>query len=330
MTLVFSTEEMEVSTCDVIDWLDYLKVPFRRINGEEFFTDCTWTYAIDKGKEKLYFYVDGEKFTLEDISSLWYRRSGKSRVAPNFKSLENEKLRSTIEQFTKSELTASRTAFFNALSRKPCITYPNAEHNVDKQEMLFHAAQAGLDVPQTILASSKKELVEFYKKYPDCIIKPIENAEFFEINDKAYFPYTSVVDQEFVDELPEHFFPSLLQEKLVKECEIRTFYLHGEIYSMAIFSQKDQQTQVDFRRYNKVKPNRNIPYQLPKDIEKKIIVFMKSVNLTTGSLDIIKTDNGRHVFLEVNPVGQFGMTSYPCNYHLEKKVAEWLGKHENK
>lgn len=328
MILIFSTEELEVTTCEVMDWLFDLNVPFRRINGEDFFTDCTWTYSITDNKEQLYIFLDDEKFLLDDISALWYRRNGKSRLQDSINKIKDEKLRNAITDYRISELKASREVFFNSLSRRPCITYPNAKHNVDKQEMLYYAIQAGLDVPQTIIASSKTELVNFFNKYPGCIIKSIENSEVFEIDNHPYFPYTEIVSQEFIDKLPEHFFPCLLQEHLTKECEIRTFYLVDKCYSMAIFSQKDAQTQVDFRRYNKVKPNRNVPYQLPKDVEDKIQVFMDSANLNTGSLDIIKTTDGRHVFLEVNPVGQFGMTSYPCNYQLEKKVAEWLAMHE--
>ena len=52
--------------------------------------------------------------------------------------------------------------------------------------------------------------------------------------------------------------------------------------------------------------------------------LMKDLELNTGSIDFIKTKQGRFVFLEVNPVGQYGMTSYPCNYHLDKKIAEYL------
>ena len=53
---------------------------------------------------------------------------------------------------------------------------------------------------------------------------------------------------------------------------------------------------------------------------------MKKLKLETGSLDFIKTTDDRLVFLEVNPVGQFGMVSSPCNYYLEKKIAEYLIK----
>ncbi|MBK7882712.1 MAG: grasp-with-spasm system ATP-grasp peptide maturase [Chitinophagaceae bacterium] len=296
MIFIFSTEDMEVTTCEVMDWLYTLQADCRRINGEDFFTDFTWTYDISDNKEHLYLNVNGEQFTLDNIKALWYRRTGGSRIKPDFTKIQDEKLSRKMEEYMWSELKASRTAFFNSISRKPCLTYPNANHNVDKQEMLYYAIQSGLTVPQTIIASSKAELVNFYNKYPGCIIKAIANSEVFEIDNKPYFPYTEMVSQEFINTLPDRFFSFLLQEHLTKECEIRTFYLDGECYSMAIFSQKDAQTQVDFRRYNKVKPNRNVPYKLPEDIEKQIKDFMQSVNLNTGSLDIIKTTDGRHVF----------------------------------
>ena len=36
------------------------------------------------------------------------------------------------------------------------------------------------------------------------------------------------------------------------------------------------------------------------------------MSLNTGSIDLIKTKSGDYVFLEVNPVGQFSMVSFPC------------------
>jgi len=51
---------------------------------------------------------------------------------------------------------------------------------------------------------------------------------------------------------------------------------------------------------------------------------MKKINLDNGSIDIIVDNNGKYYFLEINPVGQFGMVSIPCNYYLEKKIANYL------
>lgn len=116
----------------------------------------------------------------------------------------------------------------------------------------------------------------------------------------------------------------MFQQKIDKNLEIRAFYLDGRCYSMAICSSFDKQTQVDYRRYNDVKPNRKVPYCLPSHIEKNIDALMKKLKLNCGSLDLILDNNGVYYYLEVNPVGQFGMVSFPCNYNLEKIIAEYL------
>ncbi len=51
---------------------------------------------------------------------------------------------------------------------------------------------------------------------------------------------------------------------------------------------------------------------------------MDKLDLNCGSIDMIVNTKNEFIFLEVNPVGQFGMVSEPCNYFLEKKVAEFL------
>jgi glutathione synthase/RimK-type ligase-like ATP-grasp enzyme len=78
------------------------------------------------------------------------------------------------------------------------------------------------------------------------------------------------------------------------------------------------------------RPNRFVPYKLPERIEKQISDFMERIELNTGSLDMIKSIvDGKYYFLEVNPSGQFGMTSKPCNYNLHKKVADFLIENDN-
>lgn len=39
---------------------------------------------------------------------------------------------------------------------------------------------------------------------------------------------------------------------------------------------------------------------------------------------MVFTKKEEYIFLEVNPVGQFNMTSVPCNYNLEKIIAQKL------
>ena len=63
---------------------------------------------------------------------------------------------------------------------------------------------------------------------------------------------------------------------------------------------------------------------MPIEIENNLAELMKHLNLNSGSIDLIYGCDKKYYFLEVNPVGQFGMTSYPCNYYIEKKIANYL------
>lgn len=93
---------------------------------------------------------------------------------------------------------------------------------------------------------------------------------------------------------------------------------------MAIFSQNDKQTRIDFRHYNTNIPNRNIPFNLPSEYSNKLRRIAKKLNLFSGSFDILVNPLDEYYFLEINPVGQFGMVSYPCNYYLDREIAIYI------
>jgi glutathione synthase/RimK-type ligase-like ATP-grasp enzyme len=169
--------------------------------------------------------------------------------------------------------------------------------------------------------------VKCLDKAQDYITKPISDGVVFNIQGSLWSNYTTSIDRE-LGESNCNYPLSLYQENLNKSFEIRTFYFYGECRSMAIFSQENSQTKTDFRLYDDLMPNRTVPFQLDVETEDKIREFMKTVKLETGSLDFVKTKDGRMVFLEVNPVGQFGMVSHPCNYFIEEKIAQWLIKND--
>lgn len=92
---------------------------------------------------------------------------------------------------------------------------------------------------------------------------------------------------------------------------------------MAIMSQEDKKTSVDFRNYNMIKPNRRLPYKLPIEIEEKLCQLLNHFKLNFASIDLMVRGNNFY-FLEINPVGQFGMVSGPCNYKIEKLIAKYI------
>ncbi len=65
---------------------------------------------------------------------------------------------------------------------------------------------------------------------------------------------------------------------------------------MAIFSQNNAKTNIDFRNYDTENPNRTVPYKLSNKMNEKIDNLMKLLGLNTGSIDILVDKNLNHYF----------------------------------
>jgi ATP-GRASP peptide maturase of grasp-with-spasm system len=307
----------DFSTTHVLKWLTYLGVPFERVNDDQISR-----MHIQKEGRLLLELEDGRLIDTRKFTAYWYRRGKWS-----FKNMA----------YNKKHALGKTYARQNQADRDKLIHYLNLElkrlgdfsdqlssFGANKIEQLRAAELAGMEVPDYLITTSRVDAQSFLKQHGAIITKVIHMPLFF-INEGIMAPtYTISLGSSDLEQLPEYFSESLFQVMIPKRYEIRTFYLDGRTYSMAIFSQNDDQTKVDFRRYNQEKPNRNVPYQLPQAVKAQLDRIMQHLQLRSGSFDIIRTPDGRFVFLEVNPVGQFGMTSIPCNFYLEEKIAKYL------
>ena len=247
-------------------------------------------------------------FFIDEITSVWYRRGGLNFNRLGYKNesidLHMNEYQHWLEDYVRKTLESKK--------------HINKESNSDVNKLLVleQAQKVGLNVPSYFLANNTDEVV-----LDNTIIKTIGGNPRMEniLKDSSGMMYTTVVRE--AEE--EEFFITFFQEKIEKDFEIRSFYLNGKTWSTAIFSQNDEQTKIDFRKYNNKKNNRKVPYNLPKEIEKKVRLLMQSLDLNCGSLDFIKSGN-KHYFLEVNTVGQFLGPSVISNYTLEKEIAEYL------
>lgn len=300
MILIIS-QKNEITTTEVIKWLLKLGKSFIRVHEDEIFD-------IRIKERRIYLESPRNCFFIDEITSLWYRRGGLNFNHLHYKNkainLNMNEYQHWLEDYVIKVLE----------SKKHINKQSNSD--INKLLVLEEAQKAGLDVPYYFLADTTDDVT-----LNKTIIKTIGGNPRMEsiLKDSSGMMYTTVV-QENED---ENFFITFFQEKIEKDFEIRSFYLNGKVWSTAIFSQNDNRTKIDFRKYNDEKPNRKVPYNLPKNIEQKIHLLMQSLDLNSGSLDFIKKDS-KYYFLEVNPVGQFLGMSVMCNYLLEKEIADYL------
>lgn len=331
--IIIVSENTDGSTTQVLQWIKKLGFQDKviRINVEE----LVYLDILDLDTNTTIIEVDGKKIDLsKDVSVIWFRRGNiplslkrEGQVRKKLKLFESDELNANV----KNHLLAESFDLIEAINHpKTKIIGGFGKGRVNKLQVLRKAKDLGLLIPRTVVVDSKLKLQKFFDDNQGQIIsKGISDTLSFENDRMGYIVYTNSISQEKIVELPNNFFPSLFQANIDKKIELRVFYWFGKVYTLSIFSQLDDQTNTDFRIYNDKKPNRMIPYELPIDIIEKIISLMDQIGLDTGSLDFILDKNDLYYFLEVNPVGQFGMVSGPGNYFVEKQIAINLIEFEN-
>ena len=307
MILIFSIND-DYSTSRVINWLIHLKKEFIRIN------ENTNVKLVSLTEEDFILNIGGKILKSDEITKIWYRR-GDLYLTNNFKSEH-------INNYLSTENTCLMEYMHYAFDKKKSINNFKTS-DINKLYLLDLCKRFNVLVPNFIVTSYKNVLVDFYNKEKNIISKPL-NAPFstYDSESSLHMAYTSEIVLEDIFSLPDEFVPTFFQKNIIKAYELRCFYLNGSFYAMAIFSQNNNKTKVDFRNYDNSKPNRITPYQLPKSYQRKIKKLLDAIGLNCASFDVIYSkEDQQYYFLDLNPIGQFGMVSTPCNYNLEKEIA---------
>jgi len=303
------SEQIDITTDKVIEWLYFYDNQCERINFQN----------VSKISIKLS--NSDNSFQLNDLEkrNVWIRR-GKLSTIPksininlfyNYLKKEENPVLSYCEKillYNKSLIGSSQEEIFN-----------------NKVLNLMVAKKCGLNIPNTLITNKKIDLQEFYNKNKPIITKslflpPNIKTDTCSLNSLG----TVLINQKEIDLLNDNFSLSLVQKYVKKKYEVRTFIFKNRFYSMAIFSQGDNKTSVDYRNYNKKRPNRTVPFKLPKKLKLQVKKMMRLKKIHTGSIDFIVTPNNEFYFLEINPQGQIDWLSQRCNYYIEKDIAKIL------
>jgi glutathione synthase/RimK-type ligase-like ATP-grasp enzyme len=180
---------------------------------------------------------------------------------------------------------------------------------------LQRAAQLGLEVPRTLITSDPEAVRTFYDQCGGQIVFKVMSDPFLGapklaqkypegLPEKPFITTTTLITASELAQLNSvRLVPCLFQEYIPKRLELRVTVIGDEIFAAEIHSQEHEQTRIDWRN-NTV----DIPYRkatLPQEIADRCLRLVKSYGLNFSALDLILTLDGRYVFLESNPNGQF-------------------------
>ncbi len=318
MILILSHEEYEQGTDPVIDWLLYHQAPFLKITLHDLVSGRV-NYQIDITNRDVR--INGVSVR-QQVQVIWHRRlmGEMQNVLPRF----SHPLHREVQHTVRRELTELVTYISTLFADKRWLTTFN-KLNVNKLEMLNEAQRCGFTIPDSQIINNRTDLERFYASSPSGLIsKTISNATtVYAQDDYLYGLFTQALTSDVIAHLPPSFFPTLFQQKVSADYEIRAFYLDGALYPTAILSANPQKS-VDRKLDSSHKMTHMVPCQLPPVVEEAAHRFMHQIGLNTGCIDLIRDGSGAYYFLEINPVGQYLAESNQCNYHLEQRIADWL------
>jgi glutathione synthase/RimK-type ligase-like ATP-grasp enzyme len=257
-------------------------------------------YGSNNPQKNLIIREYGPCIDLEEIDSIWYRRPGGFRVNPILTGPARRFALGEAEMALSGVLRNTKAFWMNHPSSLGEARY--------KLVQLAKAERLRLRIPDTVVTNDPDVAHEFATSHPGgVVVKAMAESVVAPVGEESVEPGiipTSEVKTRDRDAFAavKHT-PCLLQELIPKKYDIRVTIVGKKLFPVAIYSQDDVSSAIDWRLKGPVLPHEEI--DLPEDIQAKLLDLANSFNLNYAAIDMIRSVNDEYVFLEVNPNGQW-------------------------
>lgn len=255
----------------------------------------------------------GEPHETERMDVVWHRRPHPPHLPDD---LPAEQLHPDDRVFTEAQLQLFYRSIWEAIASQAFWINPlTGKRRADSKIMQLKLAPGcGLDIPPTRISSDPADIKDFLARYPkgDVIYKPFKSAS-WELpgGGRADLPTSVITYEDLPDDDILRLTPGIFQRKIDKAFEVRATFFGATCLAAEIDSQTHAATQIDFRTTD-MRGLTLRPYDLPPSIYQACRTLMRSLGIVFGCFDFIVTPDGRHVFLEVNEMGQFLWVEHLC------------------
>jgi glutathione synthase/RimK-type ligase-like ATP-grasp enzyme len=201
-------------------------------------------------------------------------------------------------------------------------------HAENKQLQLQVARELGLDIPRTLTTNDPSTVRAFAESCENGIVTKMLSSFAIYDEGKELVVFTNPVKLEELEDLSGlRLCPATFQESLSKSLEIRVTVVGQRVMSAAVDSQVSARATHDWRRDGVSMLQDWRPYELPTEVEEKILRLMDHFLLNYGAIDVILTPDGKHVFLELNPCGEFFWLERSPGLPISDAIADVLLDH---
>jgi glutathione synthase/RimK-type ligase-like ATP-grasp enzyme len=206
----------------------------------------------------------------------------------------------------------------------PLECVERADH---KPLQLRVAQQVGLEVPRTLATNDPAAARAFARECRHGVVaKPaLPVAIHGDEADTVHVVYANVLRDEDLDALDGlRYAPMIFQERVARAVELRCVVVGRRVFAASIEFDASARDSVDWRRSALDTLDAWRPYDLSPAVAARLIAMLDRFGLNYGAFDLIATPDGRHVFLEVNPCGQFAWLDFYAGLPIVDAVADTL------
>jgi glutathione synthase/RimK-type ligase-like ATP-grasp enzyme len=263
---------------------------------------------------------EGE-FDLHEVTAVWHRRL-------NF----GGRLPTTLDrQLRHASLGEARAAAHGMLASLKAFRIDHVHHirhAENKQLQIQVARELGLDTPRTLTTNDPSAVRAFAKGCEGGMVtKMLSSFAVYDEGRELVVFTNRVKPQDLADLSGLSLCPATFQELLPKSLELRVTVVGQRVMSASLDSQTSERAAHDWRRDGLQMVQDWRLYQLPREVEEKILRLMDYFSLNYGAIDIILTPDGRHVFLELNPSGEFFWLERNPGLPISEAIADLLMGH---
>ncbi|HEX8439119.1 MvdC/MvdD family ATP grasp protein [Archangium sp.] len=237
---------------------------------------------------------------LSDVTAVWYRRNSTGAAIPQ--DMDPQLRQPSVEESRR--LVFGMMAALGVFQLDALEVVRRAEH---KPLQLRLARELGLEVPRTVMTNDPEAVRAFAASCPSGVVtKMMSSFAVYDERGKEQVVFTTPLKPEELEDLEGlDLCPMTFQERLTKAVELRVTVVGERVMAAAIDSQALPRAREDWRREGVTLVDAWTPYTLPEPVQARVLGLMDALGLNYGAFDFIVTPEGRHVFLEVNPSGEF-------------------------
>jgi glutathione synthase/RimK-type ligase-like ATP-grasp enzyme len=249
----------------------------------------------------------GPELRFEDVRSVWWRRPSSPRIAAE---VEDDLARQFCVRETEMLLRGALDACGVRIINDPAAQVRAAR----KPLQLARAQSIGLAIPRTVMSNDPDRVRDLYEETAGRCVYKTFTAPTGRMAETRRLTAEVLTDLERLRHAP------IIAQELVDGRDVRVTVIGDRVFA-ALAGKGSPSAPLDGRLDLATVWE---PHELPDQTRRRLLSLLHGLGLDYGCIDLRWQGDGRYVFLEINPAGQFLFIEIDTGQPLVQSLLELL------